>query len=206
MENMHLRGVVHCDIKPENLLLGAKNDPDRKDRVHLVDFGLAHDSKVPPQSRGNKGTVMWMSIKTMRSMEQMPVDDLESLAYVLIYLVCGRLPWEDMEDRGIQYILRIKEKTPADGYCIGLPEVFSQFLTMVKTHPPTEVPNYDPYWDMFTKERQRLRGQPPVYAKYYEQHLQASALRTKRPAANSQLLPATSLHQALEGRPLSVAL
>lgn len=37
---MHEAGFVHCDIKPDNILISA--EPHLDDLIYLVDFGLAH--------------------------------------------------------------------------------------------------------------------------------------------------------------------
>jgi serine/threonine protein kinase len=204
MENMHKRGVVHCDIKPDNLLLGAENNPHEKDHAHLVDFGLAHDSEDPPQYDNLKGSLTWMAIWTMRSHDHRPVTDLESLAYALIYLVCGRLPWEGIYDPDV--VLKLKKETPADGYCGGLPDVFSQFLARAKSAPLDGVPNYDPFHKMFRDEWLHLQGQPAVYAERYKQHPEGGASPSVRwIQVNSELLPVKSPHKALEGQPYSVA-
>mmetsp|Transcript_39834 Transcript_39834/g.45707 ORF Transcript_39834/g.45707 Transcript_39834/m.45707 type:complete len:85 (-) Transcript_39834:438-692(-) len=38
LEKLHLQGYVHCDIKPENILLGRKKDYKT---VYLIDFSLS---------------------------------------------------------------------------------------------------------------------------------------------------------------------
>ena len=37
---MHEAGFVHCDIKPDNILISA--EPHLDDLIYLEDFGLAH--------------------------------------------------------------------------------------------------------------------------------------------------------------------
>jgi casein kinase 1 alpha len=39
LETLHKLGYVHCDLKPDNILIGA----DKADtNIYLIDFGLAH--------------------------------------------------------------------------------------------------------------------------------------------------------------------
>ncbi|GJU82995.1 casein kinase 1-like protein HD16 [Tanacetum coccineum] len=40
LEQLHLRGFVHGDVKPENFLLGQPGTPNEK-KLYLCDFGLA---------------------------------------------------------------------------------------------------------------------------------------------------------------------
>ena len=59
---IHSRGILHCDLKPSNLLL------DQEGRLRLVDFGQAH---LLDQSGGSLGTLWYMPA------EQVPVGGLQ---------------------------------------------------------------------------------------------------------------------------------
>ncbi|PVF94467.1 kinase-like protein [Serendipita vermifera] len=93
LEHIHSRGIVHRDIKPENLLVSLK-DPSK------VVFGLARpyhtdndrtkSTKVRPFIMG---TPNWASLNSHNGIELSPRDDLESLAYLLFFLLRGDLPW-----------------------------------------------------------------------------------------------------------------
>lgn len=86
-------------------------------------------------------------------------DDLESLAYSLIYFLIGRLPWQDMKARtSKQKRMRIFEKklqTPVEELCRGLPRVFSDFLLYCRELKFDQEPNYDYlrslFWDLFER-------------------------------------------------------
>jgi len=58
-------------------------------------------------------------------LEQSRRDDLESLGYVLIYLLKGGLPWQSLKAKNklekYARILEKKESTPLDVLCKGLP-------------------------------------------------------------------------------------
>lgn len=42
LERLHEKGYIHCDIKPDNILIGNEDkDPDLNRKIYLIDFGLA---------------------------------------------------------------------------------------------------------------------------------------------------------------------
>jgi casein kinase 1 len=101
MESIHNRNVIHRDLKPENILLGRTDNEAHM--IYLVDFGI---SKVFRDNQGrhisfkeNKpfiGTTRYASIAAHNGNELGRKDDLESLGYVLIFLLKGVLPWQNL--------------------------------------------------------------------------------------------------------------
>ena len=102
----HRVGIVHGDIKPDNLLVERHTDASRGDAVKLVDFGEAvawdeaykktiHDV-VPPHRWS--GTAMFSSANVDLGCVRAPRDDLISAIYCLAYLRTGRLPWTNKLD------------------------------------------------------------------------------------------------------------
>jgi serine/threonine protein kinase len=78
--------------------------------IHLIDFGLSKRYFDPKTNRHHiyemgksfRGTRRYSSINSMLGIEQSRRDDLESVAYVLIYFLRkGKLPWQVIYSNGL---------------------------------------------------------------------------------------------------------
>ncbi|VTS08460.1 serine/threonine-protein kinase [Tuwongella immobilis] len=113
LAHAHDRGVIHCDLKPSNILLEL-GDP-RKPR--LTDFGLARLQRECPsqqtQTVENKqllGTPPYMSPEQARNRRLVTrPSDLYALGVVLFESLCGRTPWT--EDELLDEPWRLQEET-----------------------------------------------------------------------------------------------
>jgi len=111
----HELGVLHCDLKADNILLDAGGEP------HLCDFGLAR-AVVPDENVVVGGTRGWMSPEQVRELRKREPTareplrtgtDIFSLGVLLHWLVTGELPFgrdADFEqrvlDRGVDPLPR----------------------------------------------------------------------------------------------------
>ncbi|MEY2408212.1 MAG: eukaryotic-like serine/threonine-protein kinase [Verrucomicrobiota bacterium] len=121
LQYAHDRGIVHCDIKPENLLL------DRQGRVKIADFGIAKmvasdaasdtpDARLPVRDAGSNespaGTPRYMAPEQKSSPRL--VDrraDIYSLGVVFYEMLTGELPGETIlpPSRRVQIDVRLDE-------------------------------------------------------------------------------------------------
>lgn len=120
--------------------------------VHIIDFGLANQymigtSHIPAKQYTTlTGTARFLSINTHRGIEQSRRDDLESLAYVLIYLLRGSLPWQGLEAKSSkEKYARIMQKKieKQSKLCADLPSAFSILLHDSQKLPFNAKPNYN---------------------------------------------------------------
>lgn len=99
IEWLHSKDYIHRDIKPQNFLMGLSK---KSHIVHLIDFGLSKKYRDPKthqhipykQNKNLTGTARYASINAHLGIQQSRRDDLESIGYVLVYLVQGYLPWQ----------------------------------------------------------------------------------------------------------------
>lgn len=97
LEHAHLKGVVHCDIKPENILL-IKCDK-KIDCVKIVDFGIS-EMKVRAEFRSANlapesefyGSPLYTSPEQIRSVPTDPRSDIYSLGCLMYRTLSGKQP------------------------------------------------------------------------------------------------------------------
>jgi serine/threonine protein kinase len=94
LEVIHKAGMVHCDIKPDNILIGQGREcDDRTKRVRLIDFGLSHDYlddqgvHIKYSKTNFKGSINFSSLNAMDRSVQTRRDDFLALCYNLLYLL-----------------------------------------------------------------------------------------------------------------------
>nr|GMC49968.1 casein kinase 1-like protein HD16 [Ipomoea batatas] len=158
LEKLHLRGYVHGDVKPENFLLGQPGTPDEK-KLFLVDLGLAtkwRDSStglhVDYDQRPDvfRGTVRYASVHAHLGRTGSRRDDLESLAYTLIFLLRGRLPWQGYQGENKGFLVcKKKMGTSPEALCCFCPQPFKLFVEHVVNLKFDEEPNYAKYISLF---------------------------------------------------------
>jgi hypothetical protein len=112
----HARGVVHRDVKPDNILLD-----DDAGRALLSDFGIAHASRTSvstarlgrPSAPGGHviGTAAFMSPEQARGDAVDARSDLYSLGVVGFYALSGQLPFHATTETGL-LALHIAEAPP----------------------------------------------------------------------------------------------
>ncbi|KAF7843396.1 casein kinase 1-like protein HD16 [Senna tora] len=158
LEKMHSRGYVHGDVKPENFLLGPPGTPDEK-KLFLVDLGLAtrwRDNTtglhVDYDQRPDvfRGTVRYASVHAHLGRTGSRRDDLESLAYTLIFLLRGRLPWQGYQGENKGFLVcKKKMGTSPESLCCFCPLPFKEFVEHVVNLKFDEDPNYAKYISLF---------------------------------------------------------
>ena len=159
LEYIHEKHIIHRDIKPDNFTM----DYEKGTTLYLLDFGLAKQYRSSktlehyPMKKNKKltGTARYASINALRGNDQSRRDDLESIGYVLIYLLKGVLPWQgiDAKTKEEKYakILYKKEITPPEELCNGYPDELVNYLKYTKNLEYEEDPKYDYLIELFEK-------------------------------------------------------
>jgi serine/threonine protein kinase/tetratricopeptide (TPR) repeat protein len=143
----HSAGVVHRDVKPENIMLR----PDGY--VKILDFGIAKlaEQELPEtmaQEEAVKlvetnvgsilGTVSYMSPEQARGAPTDKRTDIWSLGVVLYEMAVGRAPFTGDTSREVMDTILAKEPLPISHYIVQAPDDLQQIITKAVRKNPDE--------------------------------------------------------------------
>jgi eukaryotic-like serine/threonine-protein kinase len=100
---IHKQGVVHCDIKTENILISEEEHEGKRSKtiIKLLDFGLARSLTATRASTSLSGTPHYVAPERIRGEPASPASDVYGVGILLYELVTGQVPW----DGAVQKIL-----------------------------------------------------------------------------------------------------
>ena len=94
LDTLHAKGIIHRDIKPDNIKIATEGMPI------LLDFGIAKDSNsVSTMTKTSMamGTEAYMAPEQMNAKAVMAPADQYALAMTFYECICGSLPWGKTE-------------------------------------------------------------------------------------------------------------
>ena len=151
IEYVHSKGYIHRDIKPGNFVIGKG---DKSKIIYIIDFGLSkryidkNNKKHIPykEGKGLTGTARYVSLFTHYGIEQSRRDDIEGIAYNLIYLAKGKLPWQGVKTKNKKEkhkkIMESKLAYSPEQLCKDLPDEFVNLLKYSRNLEFEENPDY----------------------------------------------------------------
>jgi formylglycine-generating enzyme required for sulfatase activity len=87
----HAYGVVHCDVKPGNVMV------DRGGNIYLTDFGIARHSDSTTTTLATVGTAAYMAPEQIRGEVVSPATDVYALGVMLFEMLTGQRPFRGDE-------------------------------------------------------------------------------------------------------------
>ncbi len=105
LEHAHSKGIVHRDVKPQNIMLQADGS------IKMMDFGIARFSRAQSQTISDKaiGSVHYISPEQAKGDRTDARTDIYSVGVMLYEMLSGRLPFDGTGTVSIA-IMQISEK------------------------------------------------------------------------------------------------
>ena len=157
LKYIHDKHFIHRDIKPDNFAIGYSNPKT----IYLLDFGLAkkyRSSKTleqKPMMKNKKltGTARYASVNALKGYDQSRRDDLESIGYVLAYLLRGNLPWQGIvvktKEEKYAKILYKKQYISPEQLLEGYPIELVNYIKYCKNLEYEQEPDYNYLTNLF---------------------------------------------------------
>jgi serine/threonine protein kinase len=121
LQEAHSQGVVHRDIKTENIMVNERG------QVKVMDFGLAKlkGALRLTKSRSTVGTLAYMSPEQIDGRDVDARSDIFSLGVVLYELLSGRYPFRGEHEAAMVYSIMNEEPEPVQKH---IPEASSELI------------------------------------------------------------------------------
>lgn len=189
---MHSRGLVHCDVKPQNILLRDSGTPV------LLDFGIA-------RAEGTAQTTLiatphYLAPERAKGAAPSAASDLYALGIVLYQTIAGSPPFDAPDVHAIIQ-QHINLPVPALAGSDPLIPVLNRIVARLTAKQPADrYPSAEALQeDLAAVERNQLHAQPTVAVEQLQVR-PASALRTTVPPALNTALAAWSAMPAWDRR------
>jgi serine/threonine protein kinase len=133
IKQLHDKYLIHRDIKPNNFMI-------KKSKIYLIDFGMCKRYEIDKEHiKRNKltkliGTPNFVSLNVHKGIEPSRRDDIESIIYILLYLLFGKLNWEN--EKSIEKIMLMKYELT------NIPLFIEKMLYYIRNLSFEEKPNY----------------------------------------------------------------
>jgi len=137
LQYLHDRGVVHLDLKPDNIIVGAHDD------IKLIDFDLARKARpglfamLRPKPIG---TLDYASPEQVRGKACSVQSDIYSLGLILYEMLTGEVPFSGVSPRWAIELRLLRDPLPPREVNPDIPAELEELICRMISHHPAERP------------------------------------------------------------------
>jgi serine/threonine protein kinase/tetratricopeptide (TPR) repeat protein len=134
LEEAHSKGIVHRDVKADNIMVTAKN------QVKVMDFGLARlkGSLRLTRTSSTVGTLTYMAPEQLRGEESDARSDIFSFGVLLYEMLTGQLPFRGEHEAAVIYAILNEEPDPIEKHLVEAPSDLVHILNRLLEKDPAE--------------------------------------------------------------------
>ncbi len=122
LDYAHRRGVIHCDIKPANILITGDSD------IKVTDFGAAFYFAADHTYLTGIGSPAYMSPEQVLEKQLTHQTDIYSMGVVLYQMLTGKLPFQASNRGSLVYQILNIEAVPPSVHRRGLPQELDRIV------------------------------------------------------------------------------
>ncbi|KAK7317184.1 hypothetical protein RJT34_01194 [Clitoria ternatea] len=158
MQYLHSQGILHRDLKSENLLLGEDMC------VKVADFGISCLESQCGSAKGFTGTYRWMAPEMIKEKQHTKKVDVYSFGIVLWELLTGRTPFDNMTAEQAAFAVSYKNaRPPMPSDC---PWAFSNLMNRCWSSNPDKRPHFDEIVSNLECYAESLEQDPDFFSTY----------------------------------------
>ena len=134
LHEAHGKGIVHRDIKCENIMVNSKN------QIKVMDFGLAKlkGSMKLTKTSSTVGTLAYMAPEQIQGLEADRRTDLWGFGVVLYEMLTGELPFRGEHEAAVMYEILNLDPKPIQTLRSDVPEHLQVLISQLLQKDPTK--------------------------------------------------------------------
>jgi serine/threonine protein kinase len=130
----HRAGLIHCDVKPQNLIITPEN------KLKVTDFGIARAlATIQPEEKSDVvwGSPQYFSPEQASGYPPVPASDVYSLGIVFFEMLTGRLPFQANSADELARMHREDPPPSLKKYNLTIPPMLEQVVLKVLSKEPS---------------------------------------------------------------------